>query len=240
MTVPDASGGVTWQDGQLTRAIQTPGCVVCLDEPSVARPGALFVMQNVLANRMLFIAETGRRVCVAPGVLFLTTDNTNGTGGGARKGYTDTNRLNAAFLDRFGVRVRVDYLPADREADVICAYTGCTPELAQLLVSAATVTRAAADNQQLSHGIGLRRLLAWSELLQDGIDAEYAFQSAVLNCAAEQDVETLREQCLLAYDRANVTRALKAGTSGTTDAPDPAITNPSPAGRSAAASFTSV
>jgi MoxR-like ATPase len=240
MTVPDASGGVTWQDGQLTRAIQTPGCVVCLDEPSVARPGALFVMQNVLANKMLFIAETGRRVCVAPGVLFLTTDNTNGTGGGARKGYTDTNRLNAAFLDRFGVRVKVDYLPADREADVICAYTGCTPELAQLLVSAATVTRAAADNQQLSHGIGLRRLLAWSELLQDGIDAEYAFQSAVLNCAAGQDVETLREQCLLAYDRANVTRALKAGTSGTTDASDPAITNPSPAGRSAAASFTSV
>jgi cobaltochelatase CobS len=248
MTVPDASGGVTWQDGQLTRAIQTPGCVVCLDEPSVARPGALFVMQNVLANRMLFIAETGRRVNVASGVLFLTTDNTNGTGGGARKGYTDTNRLNAAFLDRFGVRVRVDYLPADREADVICAYTGCTPELANLLVSAATVTRAAADNQQLSHGIGLRRLLAWSELLQDGIDAEYAFQSAVLNCAAEQDVETLREQCLLAYDRANVTRALKGtcgssgsnGTGRTTDAPDPAITNPTPAGRSAAASFTSV
>jgi cobaltochelatase CobS len=241
MTVPDASGGVTWQDGQLTRAIQTPGCVVCLDEPSVARPGALFVMQNVLANRMLFIAETGRRVCVAPGVLFLTTDNTNGTGGGARKGYTDTNRLNAAFLDRFGVRVRVDYLPADREADVICAYTGCTPELANLLVSAATVTRAAADNQQLSHGIGLRRLLAWSELLQDGIDAEYAFQSAVLNCAAEQDVETLREQCLLAYDQGNVTRALKGrGTSGTTDTPDPAVTNPSPAGRAAASSFTSV
>jgi len=239
MTVPDASGGVTWQDGQLTRAIQTPGCVICLDEPSVARPGALFVLQNVLANRQLFVAETGRKVVVAPGVLFLTTDNTNGTGGGARRGYTDTNRLNAAFLDRFGVRVRVDYLPSDREADVICAYTGCTAELAQLLVSAATVTRAAADNQQLSHGIGLRRLLAWSELLQDGVDAEYAFQSAVLNCAAEQDVETLREQCLLAYDHTNVVRALK-GKIASPDPVDPSVTNPSPAGRAAAASFTTV
>jgi len=210
-----------------------------LDEPSVARPGALFVMQNVLANRQLFIAETGRRVCVAPGVLFLATDNTNGEGGGARRGYTDTNRLNAAFLDRFGVRVRVDFLPSDREADIICAYTGCTPELAQLLVSAATVTRAAADNQQLSRGIGLRRLLAWSELLQDGVDAEYAFQSAVLNCAAEQDVETLREQCLLAYDHANVARALK-GKTASSDPADPSVTNPSPAGRAAAASFTTV
>jgi cobaltochelatase CobS len=237
MTVPDASGGVTWQDGQLTRAIQTPGCVVCLDEPSVARPGALFVMQNVLANRQLFIAETGRRVCVAAGVLFLTTDNTNGMGGGSRKGYTDTNRLNAAFLDRFGVRVRVDYLPTDQEADVICGYTGCPLELARLLVSAATVTRAAADNAQLSHGIGLRRLLSWAELLLDGIDAEVAFQAAVLNCAAEQDVETLREQCLLAYDRTAVANALSPLAPV---APDPAIANPTPAGRSAAADFTSV
>ena len=237
MTVPDANGGVTWQDGQLTRAIQTPGCVICLDEPSVARPGALFVMQNVLANRQLFIAETGRRVCVAAGVLFLTTDNTNGTGGGARKGYTDTNRLNAAFLDRFGVRVKVDYLPADQEASVIVAYTGCPVELANLLVSAATVTRAAADNQTLSHGIGLRRLLAWAELLLDGIDAEYAFQSAILNCAAEQDVETLREQCLLAYDRTAVANALNPGV---TPVLDPSTANPTAAGRVAAADFTTV
>ena len=63
MTVPDAAGGVTaWQDGQLTRAIKTPGCVVCLDEPSVARPGALFVIQNVLANRVLFLWPRPARV----------------------------------------------------------------------------------------------------------------------------------------------------------------------------------
>jgi hypothetical protein len=82
-------------------------------------------------------------------------------------------------------------------------------------------------------------LLAWSELLQDGVDAEYAFQSAVLNCAAEQDVETLREQCLLAYDHANVARALK-GKTASSDPVDPSVTNPSPAGRAAAASFTAV
>ena len=208
MTVPDAAGGVTWQDGQLTRAIRTPGCVVCIDEPSVARAGALFVLQNVLANRVLFVAETGMRVPVASGVVFVATDNTNGTGGGSRRGYTDTNRLNAAFLDRFGVRVSIDYLPAKDEAQAIVSYTGCTVELAELLVNAATVTRQAADAQTLQHGIGLRRLLSWAELLQDGIDPESAFCSAVLNCAAEQDREALREQCLLTYDRDTVARAL--------------------------------
>jgi MoxR-like ATPase len=230
MTVPDAAGGVTWQDGQLTRAIKTPGCVVCLDEPSVARPGALFVMQNVLANRVLFVAETGARVPVASGVVFIATDNTNGTGGGARRGFTDTNRLNTAFLDRFGVRVKVDYLPSDRETDILVGYTGCTRELAQLLVSAATLTRAAADNQTLSEGIGFRRLLSWAELLMDGIDAENAFRSAVLNCASEQDVETLREQCLLTYDKRTVANALNPAAPVQAD---PAVTNPTPAGREA-------
>ena len=239
MTVPDVAGGVTWQDGQLTRAIQTPGCVICLDEPSMARPGALFVMQTVLASRQLYIAETGRRIPVAPGVIFVATDNTNGTGGGARKGYTDTNRLNAAFLDRFGVRVKIEYLPADKEASVICSYTGCTPELAELLVSAATVTRAAEANQQLTQGIGLRRLLSWAELLTDGNDTEYAFQAAILNCAAEHDVETLREQCLLAYDTQAVARALNPAAAPD-PVVDPAISNPTAAGRAAAADFTPV
>jgi nitric oxide reductase NorQ protein len=246
MTVP-AGQDTAWQDGQLTRAIQTPGCVICLDEPSVARPGALFVMQNVLANRVLFIGETGRRVKVAEGVIFLATDNTNGMGGGGRRGYTDTNRLNAAFLDRFGVRVRFDYLPERDECVILSARTGCTPELAKLLVTAATVTRAAADQQTVTHGIGLRRLFAWAELLMDGIDPEDAFNAAVLNCAAEQDVETLRQQCLLAYDRSQVSYALDPDNTPNPNAAapdsnqdpdqDPALNNASLAGRAAAHAF---
>ena len=238
MTVPDAAGGVTWQDGQLTRAIRTPGCVVCIDEPSVARAGALFVLQNVLANRVLFVAETGIRVPVASGVVFVATDNTNGTGGGSRRGYTDTNRLNAAFLDRFGVRVAIDYLPAADEAHAIVSYTGCTVELAELLVGAATVTRQAADAQTLQHGIGLRRLLSWAELLQDGIDPESAFCSAVLNCAAEQDREALREQCLLTYDRDTVARALNPSSPIVPEVTDPALSNLTPQGRAAASDFS--
>ena len=234
MTVPDPNGGVTWQDGQLTRAIRTSGCVICIDEPSLARAGALFVFQNVLQNRQLFIAETGERVTVAHGVIFIACDNTNGTGGGARKGFTDTNRLNNAFLDRFGPRVKLDYLAHDKEAEVIVGYTGCTVELATLLVSAATVTRAAADNQSLSSGIGLRRLLSWAELLTDGVSAAEAFEAAVLNCAPEQDVEALREQCLLAYDAGNVARALQPKAP---QAADPATINPTIAGRAAARDF---
>lgn len=237
MTVP-CGDGVAWQDGQLTRAIQIPGCIICIDEPSLARPGALFVMQNVLANRVLYIGENGRRVKVAEGVVFIACDNTNGTGGGARRGFTDTNKLNMAFMDRYGVRVKFDYMSANEERDIIVSYTGCTPELATLLVTAAATTRAAAEGQQLTVGIGLRRLLSWAELLTDGVDPEDAFVAAVLNCADEQDREALRQQCLLAYDKAQVTAALNPVAS-TPVASDPSVTNATPAGRDAAAQFRS-
>jgi len=212
MTVP-RDGGVTFQPGQLVRAIQTPGAVICIDEPSLARPGALFVFQNVLTpNRALFVQETGQRIKVAPGVIFIGCDNTNGTGGGARKGFHGSQPLNAATMDRFGVRIRLSWLEPATEAKLIrTAVSGCTIELATLLVQAATLTRQAASNQVLTEGLGLRRLFSWAELLADGIDPEIAFQAAIENCVPEAEREALRQQCILCVDKTQVTQALTGG-----------------------------
>lgn len=216
MTVPAKDGGTVWQDGVLTRAIQTPGCIVCIDEPSVARAGALMVMQNILAYRALYIAETGRRVTCAKGVQFIACDNTNGTGGGARHGFTGTGRLNDAFLDRFGAFCHFEYLSPAKEAAVIIQRTGCTKELADLLIGAATTTRQAAEGGALVSGISLRRLFAWAAMLTDGVDPRSAFDAAVLHRAPEQDREALRQQCLLTYDKAAVAKALAATQQPTT------------------------
>jgi MoxR-like ATPase len=222
-----------WQDGALTKAIKTPGCVICIDEPSVARAGALMVLQNVLAYRTLYIAETGQRIKVAQGVVFIACDNTNGTGGGARHGFTGTGRLNAAFLDRFAAFCHVSYLPKDKEASVIVRKTGCTKELAALLISAATTTRQSADSGALVSGIGLRRLFAWAALLTDGVEPREAFDAAILNCAPESDREALTQQCLLTYDKASVAKALDPAAAANA----PENVNPTDAGRAAAEDF---
>jgi MoxR-like ATPase len=214
MTVPARDGkGVSFQPGQLTRAIQTPGAVICIDEPSIARPGALFALQNVLtANRSLYIQETGQKVRVAPGVIFMATDNTSGMGGGSRTGYHGTQALNAATLDRFGVRIKLGWHAPDVEAGILMAYVpGCTRALADLLVQAATTTRAAADQQVLTEGLGLRRLFAWAGLLADGHDPDLAFRCAVQNCVPDGEQEALRQQCLLAVDKNTVRAALNPG-----------------------------
>jgi cobaltochelatase CobS len=209
MQVPAKGGGTTWRDGQLTASIRQPGMVVCIDEPDVARPGALMIFQNVLAARRLYIAETGESVPVADGVCFLGAANTNGTGGGARHGYTDTNRLNRAFLDRFTLTLRMGYQANDTEAALLCRVTGCNAALAELLVKFAHDTRQQATGQALTHGVGLRRLFALAEVLTDGVDAELAFDACILATAPEADGETLRQIVALHCSPSAVARALK-------------------------------
>lgn len=201
-------GTTVWLDGILTSAMRLPGCIILLDEPTIARAGAIMVMQNILQNRAYFIKETGERVACAPGVLFIAADNTNGTGNGAAHGFEDTRRMNAAFLDRFAIKVSLDWLAPDTESAVLIQRTGCTPALAKLLVDAAIVTRTNAANGKLNVALGLRRLMAWAGQLTDGTPARKAFEYAVLNGAPDEDREVLEQLCLLAIDPGNIATVL--------------------------------
>ena len=193
MTVPAKDGGTVWQDGQLTAAIRVPGAVILIDEPSVARPGALFVLQALLdSDRRLHIAETGEVIPVAPDVVFMLADNTNGTGDVTGQ-YEATRRLNRATLDRAAISVAFDYLSPAEESNVIASKSGLNKRAAAMLAKFAAITRAKAGSGEVSHGIGLRRLLAMGELLADGADPSIAFQVAVIESAPYDDKEPLRQ-----------------------------------------------
>lgn len=146
---------------------------------------------------------------VAPGVLFLTTDNTNGRGGGNRRGYTDTNRLNSATIDRFGAWLEVTFLPEEKETKAIASRTGAPEKLCNGLVKAANLTRQAAQRGELSESLSPRRLIAWAELLMDGIPAETAFKAAILNSLNEVDQVPMRQQCSLMINDAEIARLVK-------------------------------
>jgi MoxR-like ATPase len=193
MTVPDASGGVKFQDGQLASALRRPGTVVHIDEVTSARAGALFVMHGVLdEERALHVAETGEVIPLAPGVMVIISDNTNGTGDQTGQ-YESTRIMNRAFLDRAGVTIRLDYMTPDREALAIQARTGCSKETAAKLAKLAAITRRGADDGKLSHGLTLRRLIALAELITDGCAPAAAYQIAVIETAPHDDKETLRQ-----------------------------------------------
>lgn len=192
MTAPAVGGGTEWRDGQLTAAIRTAGAVILIDEPSTARPGALYVLQAVLDSRELYIEETGEVVPVADGVVFVMADNTNGTGDATGQ-YVASNQMSRATLDRMAATAVIGYLDPATEARVIVAKTGAPQALADLLVTFANMTRQETAKGELPHAIGLRRLMAWSRLLQDGVAATEAAELAFLNTASPDEVEKLRQ-----------------------------------------------
>lgn len=190
---PDGKGGIVWIDGQLTQAIRRPGCIILVDEPSVARAGAIMILQSVMDSaRVLFISETGERVPVAPGTVVMLADNTNGTGD-ETGAYEGTGRLNAATLDRPAVNVRVGYMSADDEAAMVCQRIGCTRALADQLVEFAGRTRTDSNAGHIVEGLSPRRVMALAELLHFGCSWEAAWRDAVLNSATAADRQHLTQ-----------------------------------------------
>jgi len=190
---PSENGGVEWKDGVLTAAIRKPGTIIILDEPTFCRAGVLALYQTLLDHRFLTLAENGGEVVpVAQGVVFVIADNTAGNGDDTGR-YSDTNTMNAAFLDRAAKILRVDYLPSDMETELLANKTGIAIDIARMIVDFANVTRKAGEQGDISEGVSFRRMVALANDLTDGISARRAFRNCVLNHATADDAVALNE-----------------------------------------------
>lgn len=223
-------GNTLWQDGGLTAACRLPGCVILLDEPTVARPGALMALNPVLDNGAFTIKETGEVVSIAAGVTFFAGDNTNGLEDPSGQ-YAGTAAVNAAFLDRFAKHLEISWLDAKTEAAAVAARSGCKPALAEKLVTIATVTRQRQEAGELVSAIGPRRLIALAVDLTFGIGARRAWQNCILNGTPGQDREIYAQIASAHYPAAEIE------TLASDETPQPAPKTATPQGAAAANAF---
>jgi MoxR-like ATPase len=190
--MPKAGGGTVYHEGALTQAMQVPGCVILLDEPSFLRPGVAAVLQTILDTGTVYLKEDGNRaVAMAPGVVIFGADNTALNGDETGR-YADTLVQNIALQDRFAWLVPLDYMPESQEAMVLHNRVGVPVEAAKHMVTFATATRRGAANGQLTAGCSLRRLIAWATAVKAGIPSQAAFKSAIMNAADPADRESVR------------------------------------------------
>lgn len=186
------NGTSTFHDGALVSAMQIPGAVILLDEPSFLRPGVAAVLQTIMDNGCVYLKEDGnRRVDLAPGTILVAADNTNLTGDPTGR-YADTMAQNVALQDRFAYIVALDYLSESREAEVISNRTGIALGAAQCMVTFASATRKSATTEELTTGCSLRRLIAWATGCVAGVPSAVAFKAAIFNAATMDDRENLR------------------------------------------------
>jgi hypothetical protein len=188
--VLDAAGGMRWQDGKLTAAFRQPYCVILIDEPTLMRAGALAIFQTALDQRRLYLPG-GEVVEAAQGIFVIAADNTSGVGDDTGR-YVDTSATNAAFLDRFALRVAYTHLSPAVEAGMICKRTRLPLAACRIMSDFAALTRRDVDAGKLTMGLTPRRLLAWAHVVCAGMPSADAFAGAVLQGTAPEDIEALR------------------------------------------------
>jgi cobaltochelatase CobS len=121
-------GKSVFVDGMLPKAMSGP-YIAAFDELDFCRPDVSYVMQSALEGNGLVITEDGGRI-VKPNPYFRMFGTGNTVGQGDEHGmYQGARPQSLAFLDRFTIWAKVDYLDAsERKALLIRHYPGLSDE----------------------------------------------------------------------------------------------------------------
>lgn len=162
-------GETYYQEFLFPRAIQTPGCVIHLEEINrPEHPKALNMLFSVLSDdRSVWTDELGM-IKVAEDVVFFATLNEG-------EEFVGTEMLDAALRDRFYVSV-LDYLPKKVEENVLTLKTGISEKDAKTIVNVATQLR---TNAQEPMVVSTRHTLMIAEMLAVGAGIREAFTNSL-------------------------------------------------------------
>jgi nitric oxide reductase NorQ protein len=158
-------GETYYQRFLFPEALQTPGCVIHLEEINrPEHPKALNMLFSVLSDdRQVWTDELGL-IKVADGVVFFASLNEG-------EEFVGTEMLDAALRDRFYI-LQVGYLPSPVEKHVLVAKTGVTEEQALTIVNIANMIR---SNSKFSVSLSTRHALMIAELVAVGTSIQDAF-----------------------------------------------------------------
>ena len=159
-------GEVVWIDGALPTAMRH-GCLIIFDEFRHARPEIMTAWNAVGDSGRLLIPQNNNEVIVAHDD-FRTYATMN-----PLEGYSGGQDLNQATLDRFGMALECDYLPADAEMSVLMEQSGVqNPALARQFVSLANDLRRLKSEHEMESDTSTRMLVDMMTASQDFNDAE--------------------------------------------------------------------
>ncbi|OBH16915.1 CbbQ/NirQ/NorQ/GpvN family protein [Mycolicibacter sinensis] len=165
-----AGGDVVWTDGPLTKAVKT-GAICYLDEVVEARHDSLAILHSLTDHRRCLYLDRAGEVVTAPDSFMLVCSYNPAY----RSSLKD---LKPSFRQRF-VTLAMDYLPAQREAQVIVAETGVDAAVADRLVACATSLRTA-DHAFHFEPPSTRALVTAAQLVADGAGEMEAAEACIL------------------------------------------------------------
>lgn len=171
---------------RFARVIQEPG-IVLLDELSRAPATSNNILFPVLDDRrFLPIEQAGTDndlpIAIHPECIFIATANINGIGGH----FSGTNQLDKAMVDRFPLKIEMEFPQPQIEALILMKKTGVDKSNALLIANTAQAIRQSFENGDLEETISLRETSEIADLITDGMSYNEA-SSAVLLPLFEKD-----------------------------------------------------
>lgn len=165
-----AGGDVTWTDGPLTRAVRG-GAICYLDEVVEARHDSLAILHSLTDHRRTLYLDRAGDVVTAPETFMLVCSY--------NPAYRSSlKELKPSFRQRF-VTIALDYLDADREAEVLVKEAGIDLPVAERLVRCANSIRSADDVFHFEPP-STRVLVSAARLIAAGAGELEAAQAAIL------------------------------------------------------------
>jgi cobaltochelatase CobS len=212
------NGSTVYMDGLVLNGMRRPGAIILLDEVTIGRAEHLAALHGILDSGIAVIQETHEKVRKAFGVDFCVADNSNGRGDTSGV-YAGIREMNFAFTDRYGWFEYFDYLSEEMERKVLVDRTGCTLQLAELLVKLMKACRASSEAGNLEIAPTLRQVMSLARNLTWGFPPREAWEGAVVN-RASQDAQEILQQLW----KANVSdEAVKAALAGKSAVVTPAM-----------------
>jgi cobaltochelatase CobS len=174
-----------FRDGILPWALQR-NVALCFDEYDAGRPDVMFVIQRVLEiSGKLTLLDQNKVIRAHPAFRLFATANTVGLGDTTGL-YHGTQQINQGQMDRWSIVTTLNYLPHDKEVDIVLAKapkyrTTEGRDLVSKMVRVADLTRSAFVNGDLSTVMSPRTVITWAENAEIFGDIGFAFRLTFLN-----------------------------------------------------------
>ena len=174
-----------FRDGMLPWALQN-NVALCFDEYDAGRPDVMFVIQRVLEIQgRLTLLDQKRVITPHPAFRLFATANTVGLGDTSGL-YHGTQQINQGQMDRWSIVATLNYLPHDREVDIVQAkvqhYRGKEGrDTINRMVRVADLTRNAFIAGDLSTVMSPRTVITWAENAEIFGNVGFAFRLTFLN-----------------------------------------------------------
>jgi len=186
-----------FREGILPWALQHP-VAICFDEYDAGRPDVMFVIQRVLEQSgKLTLLDQNRVIRPHPAFRLFSTTNTIGLGDTTGL-YHGTQQINQGQMDRWNIVTTLNYLPHDKEVDIILAKaptyaSGEGKKKIAAMVRVADLTRNAFMNGDISTVMSPRTVLTWAENADIFNDIGFGFRVTFLNKCDELERATVAE-----------------------------------------------